>query len=58
MKKKENIGFKKASQNKTSNGIRAAYKRGEHPKTHKKLAEMMDRLYDMDYIKRYYSKLI
>jgi hypothetical protein len=49
---KKNKGFAVANWNRTERAIRKAKRAGRHPATDKKLAEMMDRLYGTDWLKR------
>ena len=48
-------GSIKASFNRTERAIRAAKKAGKSPKTDRKLAEMIDRLYGTDFLSNFTS---
>jgi hypothetical protein len=45
----------RAAINRTRRAIARAYDRGESPKTNKRLAEMMDRIYGTGYVARYHT---
>ena len=51
----KNKGFAKANQNRTERAILNAYREGRSPKTDKKLAGMMDKLYGTDYTAAYHA---